>query len=146
MVYDYGLKHISKMTGLTGIEAKHIANQIKQKGLDYQVFDWKTIGEDLYGYGKRTEGVKHKLSSMYGVSLDKKNKIRNERAKYSDMEIAGLMPALMRHNDRRKKRARRTDYSKGAKNTFKPTNKEGVEKWKKHPNRYDIVGIDDLTE
>jgi len=145
MKYDYGLKHISKMTGLTGVEAKNIAQQLKHKGIDYQVFDWKTIGEDLYGYGKRSSAVKQKLSSMYGISLETHSNIKDERDKYNDMEIAGLMPALIRRNDRRRKIARRTDYSKGAKNTFKPTNKAGVAKWMKHPNRYDIIGVDDLT-
>lgn len=144
--YDYEVKHISKTTGLTGIESKHIVNQLTRQGLDYQMFDWKTIGEDLYGYGKRTEGVKHKLRAMYGVSLETKERDKHEISKYTDMEVSNLMPVLMNRNDRRKKKARIADYSKGAKETFKPTDKEGVEKWKKHPNKYDIEGIDDLIE
>ena len=57
MPYDYGRKHIAKMTGLKGVEAGHIAKQLDKQGLDYQSFDWQTIGGDLYGHGKRTKGV-----------------------------------------------------------------------------------------
>lgn len=145
--YDYGQKFISNMTGLTGVESKHIATQLKRKGLDYTVFDWKTIGEDTRDFGKRSSSVKKKLGSMYGVSID--DPLRNvghERSRYSDMEVASLMPSLMELHERRSKRSKIMDYSKGAKHTYKPTNKKGVKKWRKNPNRYDIIGIDNLIK
>ena len=143
MKYDYGRKHIAKMTGLKGVEAGHIAKQLERQGLDYQSFDWQTIGGDLYGHGKRVGGVKSKLKTMYGVSIDKSNRDRHEEARYSDIEASALMPELMEINDRRSKKAKFMDWNRQAHNTFKPTNKAGVRKWKKNPNRYDIIGIDD---
>ena len=49
-------------------------------------------------------------------------------------------------HERRSKKSKMMDYSKGAKKTYDPTNKAGVKKWRKHPNRYDIIGIDDLIK
>jgi len=53
MRYDFGRKFISKKTGLTGVEAKNIANKLAKQNIDYQVIDWETIGSDLYGHGHR---------------------------------------------------------------------------------------------
>ena len=49
----YGIKVIASKTGLTGAEARNIANKLRDQGIDYQVIDWETIGGDLYGHGKR---------------------------------------------------------------------------------------------
>lgn len=144
MSYDYGRKYISKHTGLTGVESKNIARQIKESGLDYQAFDWKTIGEDLYGYGKKTSGVKSKLKSMYGISFDKNvREIADEMSEAKGIETGFIMNELMNIHERRSPHAKHMDYSLRAKKTFKPSNKKGVEKWKRNPNRFDIIGVDD---
>jgi len=144
MNYDYGIKYISKHTGLTGIEASNIVKDLRKQDLDYDLFDWETIGADLYGHGKRSKGVKSKLKSMYGISLGiPVSNIKTEIKKYSDIEVSDVMSNLMEIHSRRKPHARMIDLNLRAKKTFKPTNKIGVELWKKNPNRYDIIGIDD---
>ena len=144
MGYDYGVKHISKYTGMSGIEASNIVKGLQKKGIAFDVFDWKTIGEDLYGYGKKTKAVKSKLKEMYGVSLDiPVSNLGSEIEKYSDIEVSNVMVDLMEIHERRSPHAKMMDLSFRAKKTFKPPNKEGVELWKKNPNRYDIIGIDD---
>ena len=139
MPYDYGLKKIAKHTGLTGVEAKNIAQAFKAKALDIEVVDWETIGGDLYGHGSRTKGVKHHLSEMYGISLDQPEVARHE----SQAEHACLNE-LMNIFERRSKRSKQLDLSINAKQIFKHTDVEGVKLWKKDPNRYDIKGIDDI--
>jgi hypothetical protein len=46
------------------------------------------------------------------------------------------------HEKKRGKRAVAVDRSKQARRTFSPKSKKGVKKWKKHPERYDIRGVD----
>lgn len=142
MSYDKDRKMIAKFTGLTGIEAKNIATQLERQGLDYMSFDWQTIGSDLYGHGKRVEGVKHHLREMYGISLQHEQN-RHEEERYNEFEVESLMPSLMEFNDRRKKKAKMMDWNINAKHTYKPSNKKGVARWRKHPNMFDIIGIDD---
>ena len=144
MSYDLGSKFISRHTGLSGVESKNIAKQLEHQGLDYQSFDWKTIGEDIYGHGKRVGGVKHHLKQMYGISLEPRiASVKHETERFSEMEASMIMPSLMEINSRRSPKSRMMDYSIGARRTFKPTSKRGVALWKKHPNRFDIIGVDD---
>ena len=144
MSYDYGLKHIAKHTGLTGVEAKNIVKSLQKQNLDYDRFDWKTIGEDLYGHGKRIGGVKKKLKSMYGITLDiPTSSIGSEIHEFEDISTFDVMGELMEIHERRSPHAKAMDLSIKARKTFKPTDKEGVKKWKKAPNMYDIIGIDD---
>ena len=69
--------------------------------------------------------------------------VKHETEHFSDMEASMIMPSLMEQNERRSPKAKMMDYSLGARHTFKPTNKRGVKLWKKHPNRFDIIGVDD---
>lgn len=138
MRYDYGLKKVSKHTGLTGIEAKNIVNEFKKRNIDVETVDWETIGSDLYGHGKRVGGVKHHLRHMYGIDLSQPNTSRYE----GQMEHASLQ-SLMNIHERRGRKSKRMDLRRKAKGTFKHTNIKGVKKWKKNPNRYDIIGVDD---
>lgn len=62
-----GLKRIAKETGLTGAEAKNIFQEFQKRALDVEAIDWETIGQDLYGHGSRTGGVKHHLAMKSGV-------------------------------------------------------------------------------
>lgn len=139
MSYDYGRKHISKHTGLTGLEAGNIAKRLDRMGLDYQSFDWKTIGEDSRDYGSRSKSVKNKLTKMYGVGFG-----NPMEEKYTNMSKDMILSELNEINERRTSKAIEMDLNRKAKHTYKPTNKKGVRKWKKHPNRYDIIGVDDL--
>ena len=138
MSYDYGLKKISKFTGLTGIEAKNIATAFKTKNLDVETVDWETIGGDLYGHGSRAGGVKHHLSKMYGIDLSTPQTSKHE----GQMEHASLS-SLMSIHERRSRASKRMDLKRSAKGTFKHTDEKGVKIWKKYPNRFDIIGIDD---
>ena len=141
MNYDYGRKYISKKTGLTGIESMNIARSLSKKQIDFQTVDWETIGQDMYGHGKRTGGVKHHLKEMYGISLDdpitQLPKYKQQAREYDMMELRTIF-------DSRSKRSKMIDLHINAKRTFKHTNKKGVEKWRKNPNQYDIIGIDDI--
>ena len=141
MSYDYGLKKISKHTGLTGIEAKNIASAFKTKNIDVETVDWETIGGDLYGHGSRTGGVKHHLSEMYGIDLS-----TPQTSKYEWQQEHASLGELMQISENRSRASIRMDLRRQAKGTFKHTDKKGVKLWKKYPNRYDIIGIDDVTE
>jgi hypothetical protein len=153
MVYDFGRKEISKMTGLTGVESKNIARQLSKQGFDYQSFDWKTIGEDLYGYGKRTGGVKKKLETMYGVSIGRtgkaishdigRAKVAKQRFKREQSRDA-VLRECQRIFNRRSKKQKAMDLKIDAKHIFDPGEVKGVKKWKKNPNMYDIWGVDDV--
>jgi len=139
MSYDYGIKQIAKLTKISGVEAKNIAKTLEAKGLDFQTFDWKTIGEDLYGHGNRTAGIKGKIQEMYGINIAKP-----DIKEFDVMEHQSTMADLMAIHNRRSKKSIIMDLAKDAKQKFKPNDAAGVKKWKKHPNRYDIIGIDDL--
>ena len=138
MIYYYFLKKISKHTGLTGIEAKNIASAFKKRNIDVEVVDWKTIGGDLYGHGKRVGGVKHHLRHMYGIDLS-----QPKTSKYEGQREHASLQSLMNIHESRSRKSIRMDLRRKAKGTFKHTNIKGVKKWKKHPNRYDIIGVDD---
>ena len=142
--YDYGRKKISKHTGLTGVEAGHIAQAFKIKGLDIETVDWETIGQDLYGHGKRVGGVKHHLREMYGIDLGTpESEIPHEIHKYGAIEKHETIGSLMQIHESRSRLSIRMDLNRAAKGTFQPTDIAGVKKWKKNPNRYDIIGVDD---
>lgn len=141
MVYDYGLKKIAHHTGLTGIEAKNIARGLKARDVDYQTVDWQTIGSDLYGHGSRSKGVKHHLRHMYGIELS-----QPKTAKYEGQRSHASLNELNMFFSRRSKRSKRMDLNINAKKRFKHTNVKGVKKWKKRPNQYDIIGVDDIIK
>ena len=144
MSYDYGLKEISKATGLTGIEAKHIATSLKKQNIGFDVVDWKTLGEESRDFGDRTKVVKQKLGQMYGISTGiVKSDIGNLNQAFNESQEDFFTAPLREINERRSKRARMIDYNLQAKQTFHSYDKEGVKKWKKHPNRFDIFGVDD---
>ncbi len=138
MSYDYGLKKIAKHTGLTGVEAKNIASAFKSRNLDVETVDWETIGSDLYGHGKRVGGVKHHLREMYGIDLSMPTP-----GKFGMQEKQASLGSLIQIHERRSRKSIRMDLNRSAKGTFKHTDEKGVKKWKKHPNRFDIIGVDD---
>lgn len=142
-IYDMGRKFISKHTGLTGVEAGHIARKLDAKGFDFEAFDWKTMGEDLYGHGHRTGGVKAQLRNKYGVVLDDPG---DDMAEMIGKEQDWFMGDLLRIHNNRSPRSIKMDLKRDALEQFDPTDMAGVEKWKKHPNRYDIIGIDSIPE
>jgi len=133
-----GLKRIAKETGLTGVEAKNIFQEFQKRALDVEAIDWETIGQDMYGHGSRTGGVKHHLAEMYGISL-----VQPETAKHEAQQENMSMGELIRIFERRSKASKRTDLRRSARGTFHHTDQAGVKLWKKHPNEYDILGVDD---
>ena len=138
MVYDFGLRKISELTHVTGIEAKNISKALKKKGIDYQKIDWETIGSDLYGHGSRSGGVKHHLRHMYGIDIStpQTRKHEGQREHASLNSLVGIF-------ERRSRLSKKRDLQINARRTFKHTNIAGVKLWKKNPNRYDIEGVDD---
>lgn len=130
-------KSIARQTGLTGVEAGHIARQLENQGQDYQAFDWKTIGENMYGHGHRTSGVKSIVKSMYGVSIGESDE--RDSGEFLEMEVHSVQ-------NRRTPTALKMDNSIDARHTFKMSNEKGVRKWIKRPNMYDIVGVDDVIK
>ena len=136
--YDYGRKKISKHTGLTGIEAKNIAQAFKSKNIDIEAVDWETIGGDLYGHGSRVGGVKHHLREMYGIDLSTPTP-----SKFEGQREHASLGSLMQIHENRSRASIRMDLKRSAKGTFEHTDIAGVKKWKKNPNRFDIIGVDD---
>lgn len=141
MVYDYGLKFISKKTGLTGLESKNIAHKLAKQNIDYQTVDWESIGQDLYGHGHRTAGVKHHLKNMYGITLENKGEAHRE---YKIKEKLHSLDNLMDIFQRRSPASIKMDLSINARKQFRHNNQKGVKLWKKNPNMYDIIGVDDI--
>lgn len=129
-------KEISKQTGLTGVEAQHLVRKMEQKGIDYQTFDWKTIGENMYGHGHRTGGLNAVMKGMYSMNLED---ITGEEQEYLERQVHLVQ-------SRRSPLALDMDNRINAKHRFKITNKRGVSKWLKAPNKYDIIGVDDLID
>lgn len=70
MPYDHGLSEISKATGLTGVEAKHIAMKLKEMNVDPQTIDWAGAISDARDYGDRYNAVKKYLANYYGLNVD----------------------------------------------------------------------------
>lgn len=139
--YDYGLKTISHHTGLTGVESKNLARKLQAKNLDYQSYDWKTIGEDSKDYGSRTSSVENKLKSMYGVSL---NEDKFNQSEFTELETDHAISNLRAIHETRTFKSQQMDGNLNAKQCFNPLDKEGVKKWKKHPNTSDIENVDDI--
>ena len=109
-----------------------------------ETVDWETIGQDLYGHGKRVGGVKHHLREMYGIDISiPESEIGHELHKYSDIEKQETIGSLMKIHESRSRASVRMDLRRSAKGTFEHTDIAGVEKWKKNPNRFDIIGVDD---
>jgi len=142
---NWDIKYISKKTGLTGVEAKNIASKLKKKNIDVYSIDWETIGQDLYGHGRKTVGVKKKLESMYGIGLGvNESGIGHMMDKYNSMSRDRILERIHQRNDGRTRRALMIDMSKNAKHVFSVDDERGVKKWMKNPNRYDLEGIDDI--
>lgn len=125
-------KQIAKDTGLTGVEAGHIVKDLERSGQDYQAFDWKTIGEDMYGKSHSVGSVRKQVKSMYGVGLG------DISDQYSDLD--SLIHATQ---SSRTVKAREMDNRINARRTYKTSNKKGVQRWLRRPNMYDLLGIDD---
>lgn len=150
--YDYGAKTISKATGLSGVQAKHIAKGLKKQNIGFDVVDWKTLGGDARDFGDRSKAVWDKLENMYGISKPQTHSgIKHKIQKYGNMQeeipvsvrLEGLQEEMCqaRHLSR-SKNAIAVDDRKKAKKRFKVTNIKGVKKWMKNPNKFDIIGID----
>jgi len=71
MPYDYGASYIAKATGLTGVEAKHIANKLKNLDVDPYSIDWEGAISDARDYGNRYEAVQKYIANYYGVNVNK---------------------------------------------------------------------------
>lgn len=145
MSYDYGRKRISKAIGLTGVEAGHISRALKKQHLDPDAYDWEGALSDATDYGDRFEAVKQKLKDQYGLSLNTRDTaadVNEWEGRQNDMMVSDLMNIF----ERRSPRSKAIDLNRNAKQTFDPSDEIGVRKWKKHPNRYDIKGIDDIFE
>ena len=150
MSYDYGIKHISKYTGLLGVESKNIAKALDKKGMSFDVIDWETLGGDARDFGKRSDAVWSKLGSMYGIGKPRTQQgLRHEINKYD--ELQQKQPAytdgiqfemVMQRHMKRSRRAKLIDDKLKAKNVFSLTNTKGIQKWMKHPELYDVHGVD----
>lgn len=128
-------REIAKHTGLTGVEAGHIERQLVKQGIDYQTMDWKTIGENMYGHGHRTGGLKKVVSGMYNINIGESDE--RGSGEYLEMEVHT-------RQSRRKPAAIKMDEHINAKHQFKMSNEKGVRRWLKKPNMYDIIGVDDI--
>ena len=127
-------KYISKHTGLTGVESRNLFRTMEKKGVDYQTIDFETVGQDMYGHGHRTKGAKDTILKMSGISLYEPE---DNSKQFSDMEIH-------RRQGSRSPGSLKMDNRINAKHTYKTTNEKGVAKWLKKPNRFDLLGIDDM--
>lgn len=98
---------------------------------------------------RRVVGSDHTVTS---VKVLKRTKARFGRKLYSvtyrkrkvaGKKVSGKVKRLRKfHVRKRGKRAVAVDRSKQARRTFSPKSRKGVKKWKKHPERYDIRGVD----
>jgi len=138
-------KHISKYTGLTGVQSGHLLKALDKQNIDVQSIDWKTLGGDASDFGDRYKAVTKKLGTMHGISLKPRvSNVRHNISMYESMGAEHSLQDLRNIFDRRKPRSQEIDLRIVAKHTFKHTNSRGVKKWKKHPNHYDIKGVDDM--
>lgn len=87
--YDYGRSMISKATGLTGIEAGHIANKLKEINVDPEVIDWEGAISDARDYGDRYAAVKRYIFDYYGVNI-MQDTSRSAYASYDEQELEYL--------------------------------------------------------
>ena len=143
--------NLAKKLGISGVEAKHIRDAFNQENLDIQSVDWKTVGEDSADFGDRYNTVWDKLGSMYGISKPQTHsELKHEIRKYEDRKpernpnigIDIQQEMIHQVHFSRTPRARIVDESLPAEQVFKASNLEGVQKWMKNPNRYDIHGVD----
>lgn len=72
MPYDYERSVISRYTGLTGVQAEHIARKLKELNVDPQTIDWEGAISDARDYGNRYEAVKNYIANYYGIDVDAK--------------------------------------------------------------------------
>jgi len=142
---------LSKRLGISGIEARHIENAFNKSNIDIEVVDWKTVGEEAGDFGDSYGTIWDKLGKEYGISKPITNqklnqdihKYDNKRRQQRPAHTEGLQEELCldRHLSR-SRQARVVDEHTAAENIYKASNLEGVKKWMKNPNRYDIHGID----
>ena len=145
--------YISKKAGISGIQSKHIVSQLEKQNIDPAVIDWHTLGNESQDFGDRYNTIWRKLGMEYGVSKPqtsssislKEKRYESQREKNPDMEAFGndfqFSLCMERHKSRTKK-AIKMDNEIAAKHTYHISDKKGVKKWMKHPNMYDIIGID----
>jgi hypothetical protein len=129
-------KEISHHTGLTGVEAGHLVHKMEKQGIDYQSFDWKTMGENMYGHGHRTGGLNKVMKGMYSMNLEENISDEHEFLEKQVLHVQSHRSPLSLN----------MDNHINAKHVFKMSNHKGVKKWLKAPNMFDIVGIDDIIK
>jgi len=142
MSYDYGIKEISKWTGLTGVQSKHVVRELGKRGIAYDLIDWKAVGESARDYGDRYSATFNKIQEMYGIQR-KPREYKRLPSRSPLPQLTGIQMEMC--NIRQAKRsfkAQLVDQHKPARRTFNITNKKGVKLWMKNPNRFDIRGID----
>ena len=81
---------------------------------------------------------------MYGIDLGTpESEIGHEIHKYSGIQKQETIGSLIQIHEGRSRASIRMDLRRSAKGTFDPSDARGVRLWKKHPNRFDIIGVDD---
>ena len=62
------MSDISKFMGLTGIQAGHIEDALRDAGIDTSAVDWRTIGGDIKDSSDRYQAAWERLEKMYGIT------------------------------------------------------------------------------
>jgi len=143
---------LAKRLGISGVKGQHIEKAFHDMNLDPEVVDWKTLGEEAADYGDNYGAIWDKLENEYGISkpqtwgqmnmdIDRYEEQDSDEAREHQLGRRNSNMCFDRHFAR-SPRARAIDESLPAKKVFEPTNQEGVDKWMKEPNRFDIHGID----
>lgn len=128
-------KDIARSCGLTGVEAGHIVKRLQKKGIDEQTIDWRTIGQDMYGKAHSVGNVEKQIHSMYNLDI----------GNMSDQDSSYFLQQEVHLRQSRRSPAQQSmDNRINARHRFKITNEKGVRKWLKHPNKYDILDVDDV--
>lgn len=115
-----------------GLQKHKLEKLFSKKGIDSDKIDLFSRIDRKLSYNENKHIINKKIG--YGNAAPIKGRI-------SSFE---LTEKAREYYDTRKSKSRRNDDRLRARNTFFPDSitKKEFEKWRKHPNRYDIEGVD----
>lgn len=129
-----------KMNMNKNLQIQRIAHALKQKGFDADLADLEMDVDSTLSMNENFNNIMQQYSPGFGTKAmmsrfkpDTMN--QNKMQRYMEAE-------RISHSTR--PNSQRMDYARHAKRRFEMSdlNKKNYNKWKRNPNRFDIVGID----
>lgn len=124
------------------LQVRKIRELVKREGVEPDTIDIEAYVDGSLTFPENWRNIKEDLPYLAPANFEIGTK-RNPFQTQSSNKIERFLKAKDYH-DSRSIRARRHDNRREAQETWEPSEltKKKYNKWRKHPNRYDIRGVD----